>query len=164
MNTQEINKELDELEAGIKTLRERANEVENRLTERKGKWTPEVGDYYFVINECCEVLSYKNHNDSFDIDCLSIGNYYRTEAEATLARDNLITHEELSRLADYDGERVSWYQICYYSIADEIIAHKRLHIVDKYDEPRFASQESAQAAIEQIGEARLRKYLVGDAE
>lgn len=161
MNTQEIRKQLNEIEAGIKTLRERTNEVERKLTERKGKWKPSHGEKYFYVSPSGDIRIFHSAGDSIERGCISTGNYYRTEAEATLARDNLITHEELSRLADWDG--TGDYYI--------IVSHKddgikagwcNGKILYRYDEPRFASKESAQAAIEQIGEARLRKYLVGE--
>lgn len=128
--------------------------------KEKQSW-PQMGDKYWYIkfNNTIGCTEWDNMTEEFQM--LEIGNVFRTQEEAEFKTEQLKVLHELEQLAD----------------DDQIDAYKNYHYILIYDFDEFAvkiddivcagfmygthyfkSKESAQAAIDKIGEDRLKKY------
>ena len=147
----------DEREQLIKLV-EKANKKENSKV-----WKPEKGDYYWYIGET--TISYLVfNNDRVDNFLYSIGNCFKTEKEAEFAVEKKKVIVELKQFAKENNEfKFYWcdysqnkYFICYTGDTDSIEIYCRS--IAKGNDVYFSSKEIARAAIETIGEDRLKKY------
>ena len=134
-------------------------EIKAALDEYKKKqvW-PQIGDAYYHIcsdgNVCINCYSSLS-----DKDRVIFGNCFRTEEEAEFKLEQLKVLHELEQLADDDLE---------WDNSNRHYAIEYDHIYDKFDigfwcarsdcQFHFKSEDSAQAAIDKIGEDRLKKY------
>lgn len=126
---------------------------------------PHFGEQYFYINERGEVDSFYNHNSKYDKMCYLIGNYFKTEEEAEFEVERLKVNTELKRMAkawntceiDWEDEQQPKYYLRYSGNGVSWASTYLLQIGAIY----FTSEESCKAAIEFIGEERLKKYYFG---
>ena len=129
--------------------------AEKGQSDAKGEWPQEGDDYYFLTSDdCIEEESW--YGDEFDCFRYDVGNMFRTEEEAEWYSEHLKVCAELRRMADGSVEDGAWY-VPYY---DSLNGHIFVYMRDGYSETPyiFASDESAQKAIDTIGEERLKKY------
>ena len=147
----------DEREQLIKLV-EKANKKENSKV-----WKPEKGDWYWYIGKTT-ISHLVFNNDRMDNFLYSIGNCFKTEKEAEFAVEKRKVIVELKRFAKENNEfEFYWcsyshnkYFICYAGNTDSIEIYSRS--INKSDDVYFSSKEIARAAIETIGEERLKKY------
>lgn len=141
-----------------------------RLVDKSNKpssqdFRPHFGEQYFYINERGEVDSFYNHNSKSDKMCYLIGNYFKTEEEAKLEVEKLKIVTELKRMAkawntceiDWEDEQQLKYYLRYSSEGICWASTSLLQTGTIY----FTDKEDCKAAIELIGEERLKKYYFG---
>ena len=87
---------------------------------------------------------------------MHIGNCFRTEEEAEWYREHLKVCSELRRMADGSMKDGEWFEIVYTVQLDLVTTCT--HTKFRFAPYIFASCESAQKAIDTIGEERLKKY------
>jgi len=121
---------------------------------------PDFGEKYYYI-DINGVVNWDNWEDSvLEKEMLVFDNIYKTKEEAEFALEQLKVLRELKELADDDQpwDKTLHYAI-YYDYPRNIITFEAWmnyqHLPNAY---YFKSVESAQAAIKQIGEDRLKKY------
>lgn len=126
---------------------------------QESEW-PQTGDNYYYIAGNGEVVK-SQFNSEFDYDCdsLEFGNCFKTKEEAEFKREQLKVLHELEELADddqkWDGK--NGHYIIVYDHENNEIALWDYQIFHPHS-LCFKSKESAQAAIDKIGEDRLKKY------
>ena len=143
----------EELVNGIKDI------VGNIVKDYDNVW-PKNGDkYWFIVHNGNIVWDYY-YNAPEDEDLKKIGNFFKTEEEAKETLEYLKVLHELNELSDddktWDGENKHW-QIDYDTFEDKIDISAMLYNISG-GAYYFKSKESAQAAVEKIGEERLKKY------
>lgn len=129
-------------------------------------WKPEVGEEFYTLfgDGSIDELTWFNNADG--IKRYELGNCFKTreEAEFALERQKIIT--ELKRYAlEHNEKEIDWYDHCvlkYYIQYDYV--NNKLNIVStRYSKSNissmyFTSDKIAGAAIEAIGEERIKKY------
>ena len=134
--------------------------------EKKKRFIPKLGEIYFCIDFDGAVDSCQFDNDDYDKGVISLGNCYRTEAEAIFAIERQKLLIELQDFADENNNEIDFgkptekYRIVF-SCAFGITYHRlytdkvyQLKNMDIY----FSSKEIAEKAIEKFGE-RMKKYI-----
>ena len=146
-----------------------AEDIKVALDEyKKSKPFPQAGDNFFFI--CANGLI---GNDTFaryparDFGMYNFGNCFKKVEEAEFKLEQLKVLHELEQLADDD--QIDAYNDYHYTLIYDFdkSAVKIGDIVCAgfmYGTHYFKSKESAQAAIDKIGEERLKKYYfcIGD--
>ena len=137
-------------------------DIKATLDEYKKKqvW-PQKGDKYWYIryDNTIDCTIWDNMIEEFQM--LEIGNAFRTQEEAEFKTKQLKVLHELEELADDD--QINAYKNYHYMLIYDFdkSAVKINGIVCAgfmYGTHYFKTQESAQAAIDKIGEDRLKKY------
>ncbi|MFA6851520.1 MAG: hypothetical protein WCS30_14350 [Selenomonadaceae bacterium] len=121
---------------------------------KKEEW-PKIGDEYWCVKGCGIVRNVAWEGNFLDMGCKAIGNMFKTEKEAKFHAEYLKVCAELERLSDWEEGTI--YCIIYYQRGIVIDDDEDL-ISGPYN---FKSEESAQNAIDTIGEDRLKKYYFG---
>lgn len=139
-------------------------EIKAALEEYKKKqvW-PQDGDEYYCIQGSGKIVSsIFHHYSEYDVQALNLDNCFRTKEEAEFKLEQLKVLHELEQLADDDQPfdkdggyshvciQYNWaYNKCYPTPNFRYATYSPFH---------FKSVESCQAAIDKIGEDRLKKY------
>jgi hypothetical protein len=129
-----------------------------------GRWKYGYGDGYWYIDDLGEVEASQWMVGNSDKWRYSQGNCFKTEEEAEEYLEYLKIEGELRELADddqvWDGAKNIWHHHLYYYKDSRggkvVIDSDSTGLCNNF---YFKSLESAQAAIEEIGEKRLIKYF-----
>ena len=143
----------EELVNGIKDI------VGNIVKDYDNVW-PKKGDKYWFIAHNGDIVWDHYYNALEDEELKEIGNFFKTEEEAKETLEYLKVLHELKELADddktWDGNNSHW-ELDYDTSLDKITIYQ-LRCNISGGAYYFKSKESAQAAVEKIGEERLKKY------
>ena len=139
------------------SIRQVMDEVIEGLKE--AEW-PQNGDVICYLDSGGNIIrtvfdrEYRHHNE-----LLNFGNYFKNREEAEFKREQLKVLHELEELADDDQE---WNGNNHHFTIDYLHRENKLSIsywiTDQYCQFYFKSEESALAAINEIGADRLKKY------
>ena len=133
--------------------------VEKGQSDVKGEW-PQEGDYYYFLtsNDYIDDYIEEEHwyGDEVDRFHYDVGNCFRTKEEAERYSEHLKVCAELRRMADGNVGDGHWHEIVYNAQFDVITTCE--HINYGFAPYNFATKDSAQKAIDTIGEERLKKY------
>ena len=151
---------MEEITINMENLSQEEQEQLLELVEKvyklvKREWPQEGDDYYSLT--CDAYIGEESwYGDELDCFLYDIGNCFRTEEEAKWYREHLKVCAELRRMADGSVKDEEWHVPYYDSLNDHVF----IYVHDGYSETPyiFASDESAQKAIDTIGEERLKKY------
>ena len=138
-------------------------EIKTALDEyKKSKPFPQAGDEYYFLDGAGYVQSDHYIGNYIDYARINIGNIFKTQEKAVFRAEQLKVLHELEQLADDDQD---WNQNhthwdIFFDHASSIV-RPDYHGNNKYTQYMFKSKESAQAAIDKIGEDRLKKYYFG---
>ena len=139
-----------------------AEDIKVALEEYKKKqiW-PQEGDKYYHLGYDGNVTWDRYNDDFVDKNRFRLGNMFKTKEEAEFKLEQLRVLHELGQLADDD--KIDAYKNYHYMLIYDFdkSAVKICDIVCAnfmYGTHYFKSKESAQAAINKIGEDRLKKY------
>lgn len=159
MTKEEISKAIVECEERLKYLREELNKP-----EYGGKrWKPKMGERYFYFTGCGEVYVNKWCGDNNDEKLYASGNIFPTQAAAEFEVERRKVIAELSDFAEgddavWDNQHEHWFM--YYGLKSGVIKID-FHMMSKGAAMYFPSEEAARAAIEAVGEERVKKYYFG---
>lgn len=130
-------------------------------TPKSNVWEPDNGaTYWYLCGDGEALVSYWRNACKGDIHRMSIGNVFRTEEDAMFAVERLKVLHELRELCDLTPKKAFKPDNTFYQIY--INDNKKVNPM-----PRgcvmcnmycFSTKEAAQAAIDKIGENRLKKY------
>lgn len=139
----------------------------NEIKSKKSKvWKPKEGEGFYTIHGDGSIDELTWFNNADIIKRYELGNCFKTEKEAEFALERQKVITELKRYALEQNEKeIDWYDHCvlkYYIQYDYV--NNKLNIVStRYSKSNissmyFTSDKIAQAAIEAIGEERIKKY------
>lgn len=154
----DIKKELQDLCDRYKA------EAEAILAKAEKKaWKPEVGKtYYWITGEGLIADWSWQEDERYSKNNYAIGNCFPTKEAAEFAVEKLKVIAELKRFAEEHNEEIDWGNSeRKWSLAFDVpLNHIRpLWAKEiKNNSVYFSSEEIAKAAIEAIGEERLKKY------
>lgn len=146
------------------TAEERAELL--KLVEKANKpkskaWKPENGEEYYYIGN--DGIVWK---DSYGfIIKYAIGNVFKTKEEAQNAVERLKIRAELQRYADEHNKPIDWenhntdkWYICF-DYDDRRFVYMWKSFTRNCFQIYFTSEEIARAAVQAVGEERIKKYL-----
>ena len=159
MTKEEVAKEIKECEMKLKNLREELNKP-----KYGGKrWKPGMGQRYWLIGIYGYVVGDKWDNHAIDNQAFNAGNAFPSEEAAKF---ELERRKVLAELSDYaEGDDAVWdrmkrhYLLCYDPATDHVKYDFNQSV--KYPGLYFPSEEAAKAAVEAVGEGRVKKYYLG---
>ena len=152
------------------TAKERAELL--KLVEKANKpkskvWKPKKDErYYYILSHgvgWCLCLNGNGDNNRY-----AIGNCFKTKEEAENAAERLKIRAELQRFADEHNDKsidwknrntAKWY--IRFNYDDEIVECSPVRTVRDTFQIYFSSEEVARAAVQSVGEDRIKKYLFG---
>jgi hypothetical protein len=147
MNKKKIEKSLEWHKKKVAELEEALKQPDNK------RWFPKKDERYYAIGQRMVEL-FHNYNEDCTKDAYSINNVFKTqeEAEKEIARRKAET--ELLDMCDWtpDCERM-WVIFYDRNTSDFNVDYFGAH---QYAQYLFASEESAQKAINSLGEEKLK--------
>ena len=148
----EMQQEFDELMKKGQALIKKLKENQSKKVDR---WKPKVGEDYWFFENDGNLFSRVNYNSECDVFLKSIGNCFRTEEEAKKEFDRRLAEQELLDLCDWESGLDNLPSYIIYDTSDcefYILNHKEV----TYNPYRFANEDSARKAIEQLGTEKLK--------
>lgn len=140
---------------------------ETTNTEKSKRWKPKKDEIYYFVDDYMEneVRDAVWENDGIDNKLYNIHNCFETRGEAEEHAYNLETKRLLMVFADEHNEDIDWkdynqfkYGIYYNYEYDKLNAMSTDSIRKK--DIYFSSEEIVEQAIKEIGEERIKKYLL----
>lgn len=134
-------------------------EVVNEMIKKVTTW-PQEGDYYYYIISDGNILFGTYGDNPLDEDRRELGNMFKTIEEAKFKAEQLKVLHELEQLANDDRPWVNKY-FAHYFLSYDYDYQKVVVICNislKNSSLYFKDEDSAKAAIDKIGEERLKKY------
>lgn len=133
--------------------------------EPNSRWKPKYGDGYWYICSDGDICDTNWDDESFDPECYSIGNVFKTEEEADAAYKRLKIRAELLDCGGrekFDPERENWM------MSWTGVSQPPVTLFDASC-PRalpiyFDSHIEAEEAIKSIGVENIMKYVFGVVE
>ena len=160
----------DTITLNMENLSEDERDQLFKLVEKANKnnkvWRPYDGESYYYIYSDGEIDVLNWNNCDADKNRYSLGNCFKTREEAEFAIEKLKVIAELKRFAEENNEgEMDWndwiqykFSIYYSHLHDGNIQCKESHSHKYGNTVYFTSEKIAKAAIEKIGEDRLKKY------
>ena len=151
----------DEQINAIKVLLDDACEIE----EEKDTSFPKNGDeFYFILSDGEIDSKYYSPTSSIDMDCISMGNCFKTEEEAEFEVERLKVIHEIKKFTE--PEDYAWdNKNCHYTFVYNTSSKNCLEIQGYYTFKTgsiyFKSSSDINACIEAVGEDRIKKYYFG---
>lgn len=133
-------------------------------------WEPTEGEQYFYLwgtgKKDGGVFTTENQKD---VMRLAVGNCFKTEEERDAAAEYLMIVAELKRFAIDHNDEIDWddhsqrkYKLCWNRETEKVDSTwSRRKITDGI---YFSSHEVAMAAVDAVGEDRIKKFYLPDAE
>ena len=141
--------------------------VEKANTPKSKAWKPVFKElYYCNYNDLTECYCWTDA--VVDINRYSIGNCFKTEKEAQNAVERLKIRAELQRYADEHNDKpidwknrntAKWY--IYFNYWNKTVGCDCVTMVRDCFQIYFSSEEVTRAAVQAVGEERIKKYLFG---
>ena len=164
MNKQEI---IDE----INKTKEYLTNLENMLKECESeRWKPVDGDIYYYISEACTVIKSRTWAHCIVDEHYHCFNCFRTEEEAQAEVEKILVRRQLEDIARRlnKGEKPDWikcyqkkYYLGYNQMNSKITLECRTTIIAQ-GTVFCLDDKFLNAAIQEVGEDRLKKYLKGE--
>lgn len=162
---------MNELKVNFENLAEEERAELFKLVEKANKpkskaWKPKNGELYYSCSWNGNVYSYCWSNDFFDEKNYLIGNVFKTKEEAENAVERLKIRAELQRFADEHNDKpIDWkdtnqkkWRICF-DYNEGTLKYNFFYWIKDCFQIYFSSEEIAKAAVQSVGEERIKKYL-----
>jgi hypothetical protein len=159
---------IDEFEKKLAELEDLHAELKTQIAELKAqheelpkpphpRWKPKDNELYYTntgYGETCNWFYYSIGDDTRVIGRYSIGNVFRTEAEAEFAAERL---KVLAEMREWAGNPNDLYRLVFDYNTSEFTANISSR---RYTSGgmRFASRKDAENCIEAVGADRIKKY------
>lgn len=157
-NINDLQEQFENLIKQGQELLEKMKEERIADNSKMKRWKPKDGDVYYGVVADGTIKRITWDNDIVDCGYYKIGNCFKTEEEAQKELDRRFAEQELLDMCDWEKETdLAWSII--YSIERggfDVVYHH-------YSPYRFASEESAQKAIDTLGTEKLKLiFRIGD--
>lgn len=157
-----IKDKIEKLEAHKREVEAKIKECQEALERSKKTklaipFVPEEKEKYWYYSYSGEILDTSNENYDGDVNQIKTGNSFRTEEEAKLAYEKRCAETELLMMCD----GLDVIEVCvkvFIPRFDRDDEHWYAEFWDTFlfSPYRFASEESCQAAIDKLGDRKLR--------
>ena len=152
MEVFEMQKEFDAL---MKRGQELIKMLKENQSEKVKRWKPKQGDEFFCVDSCGKIeKTFFTPNLNADLFRYKVGNCFKTEAEAQKELDRMLAEQELLDLADGSVNDNTWFEIEYTPYDDCFTSGQYSTITSSCF--RFATEESCNKAMKQLGEEKLK--------
>ena len=131
---------------------------------KNNRWRATKGQKYYRVNTFNEICSLRECYCADDDWCYYSHNYFKTKKEAEKYARVIETEMLLRKYADEHNKDMPWDGRCqhyffYYNVGSNVICIDYYTCSKEAREIYFSSGEIAKAAIEKIGEERIKEYL-----
>ena len=158
-------KMIAEYEAGIENCKECLRSLHEKLDNLRygGKrWKPKLGERCFYIDVFGAVFVDNCHGDDIDDKIYAFGNVFPSEEAAEFEVERRKVIAKLSDFAEgddavWDGTQLHYW--LYYNAVTNRIGYSAGQCY-KFTDFYFPSEEAAKAAVEAVGEERVKKYYL----
>ena len=155
----DLPEELDNLKERLRNLLE---ELDNLKYSGK-RWKPKMGEKYYYIVDLGAVCAGSWYGNDFHKKLYAAGNVFPSEEVAIFEAERRRVVAELSDFAEgddavWDGEQRHWC-VWWDITAKKLMVSYSLYA--KHAGIHFPSEEAVYAAIEAVGEERVKKYYFG---
>lgn len=152
MEVFEMQKEFDAL---MKRGQELIKMLKENQSEKVKRWKPKQGDEFFCVDSCGKIeKTFFTTNLNADLFRYTVGNCFKTEAEAQKEIDRMVAEQELLDLADGSVNDNVWFEIEYSPYDNCFTAGQYSTITSSCY--RFATEESCKKAMKQLGKEKLK--------
>lgn len=160
MNKQDILNEIEKTKEHLASMEKMLEECEYE------RWKPKKYDIFYYLNGFCEVISSKLCDDQSDrmlyetFNCFQTREQAETEAEKILVRrmlEDIARRLNRGRKIDWDDENQEKYFIDYDNARNKFSCGYGL--CTSFAPVYCLDKTFKNAAIQEIGEERLKKYL-----
>lgn len=160
---------MEEIKVNLDNLTNEERETLLKLVEKGNKTNKKrerLETYYFISDKgaiCC-----KSALGAVNEIRYRLGNYFQTKEEAEFAREKQLIYQKLKDYAlEHNTEEIDWNNFnqfkwfIKYDNNCEIIRYCWTRFLNCMNQIYFTSEEIARAAVEEIGEDNIKKYLFG---
>ena len=128
------------------------------------RWRAKENEKYYCVNTFNQVCSFWETYSEEDTMVYNSHNYFKTKEEAEKYARVLKTEMLLRKYADEHNEDMVWdgmrrHYFFYFNTARNTVSIDYYTCSKEAREIYFSSKEIAKAAIEKIGEERIKEYL-----
>ena len=162
---------MNEIKINLDNLTAEEREQLMKLVEKGGKpepkvWEPKEGEKYWFLNSWSEVKEVTYFDDTLSKRLLAFGNLFPTREAANEERKRKVMIARWKRLSieageddnSWDGEHHHWaVSWDYRGKRFQYFAYES----SKYMNHHFPSADSLKAAIAELGEENVKKYILG---
>lgn len=142
------------------SLIEKANKPKNKV------WKPEENEKYYYLYSYGKIEEDTWDNANADRIRYEIGNCFKTREESKFAIERLKVIADLKRFAlEHNGEEIDWrkneqtkYCLCFEHDVNRVGINSFYIVQHSSEQIYFTSETTAQQAIKEIGEERIKKY------
>ena len=163
---------MDSISVNLENLSEQERESLMKLIEKANKskskvWKPtHKRETYYSIKGTGNVVTYVWNDDDMDAKIYEIGNCFRTqtEAEEEVTRLKMLKYwKDLSIESGEDENPWDTYQYHFYVGYQHDIGQLRIcsSKITQYESVCFKSENACRAAIKELGEDNVKKYILG---
>lgn len=162
---------MEEIKVNLDNLTNEERETLLKLVEKgnktnKKRWRGYSAYYY--ITPCGDITHGFDSMRLYDEQCYKLANYFKTKEEAEFARKKRLIYQQLKDYAlGHNTEEIDWNNLSQfrwfikYDNKCEIIRYCWTRFLNCMNQIYFTSEEIARAAVEEIGEDNIKKYLFG---
>lgn len=164
---------MEEIKVNLDNLTNEERETLLKLVEKgnktnKKRWRSKENDKYYTLTSSGEPMLELDDRRNSDEQCYKLGNYFNTRKEAEFARNKQLIYQQLKDYAlEHNTEEIDldnniqhkWF-MRYDNVCKKMKYYwmtSLLHMHQIY----FTSEEIARAAVKEVGEDNIKKYLFG---
>lgn len=164
---------MEEIKVNLDNLTNEERETLLKLVEKgnktnKKRWRGKKNDTYYYFSRGCRLFDTVESEENYDDNNYQFGNYFKTKEEAEFARKKRLIYQQLKDYAlGHNTEEIDWNNLSQfrwfikYDNNCEIIRYCWTRFLNCMNQIYFTSEEIARAAVEEIGEDNIKKYLFG---
>ena len=145
----------------VELTEEQLQQLDIKVSNNK-RWRGNLDEEYYRVDTFNNVSSLEDINSDYDTWLYNTHNYFKTREDAEKYARVLKTEMLLRKYADEHNEDMPWDGICqHYSLYFNNDAIHTSFVASSKEARKiyFSSKEIARAAIEEIGEERIKEYL-----
>lgn len=163
---------MEEIKVNLDNLTNEERETLLKLVEKgnktnKKRWRSKRNNKYYSISNCGDLISDIEYGSTYDERCYQFGNYFKTEEEVEFARTKQLIYQQLKDYAlEHNTEEIDWNNLNQFKWFIRYNSPRRISycwtrfLID-INQIYFASEEIARAAVKEVGEDNIKKYLFG---
>lgn len=162
-----IDEKIKELEEKLEEIKKENEKRKEGLHAKHERWRALFNEKYYYLNDCGGIEIFLESSTLADKYRYEVGNYFQTEKQAGIIRQNRLTYQQLKDIALRlnEGQKIDWkncYQNKYYIYYDWTVgslASSDDCTVQSLITVYCPNENFLNVALEEIGEERLKQLL-----